>query len=88
MRFEGFRRAFELTVLIAAGAHLAVYFAVFGFGKSPRGVQMFNFFDLLDLEYFFPGLIEGWPSFVFSYCLLFALFAACLWFVRRRRGVS
>jgi len=73
------------TVLLAVLVHLCVYTAIWLTEKSPRGFLIFNFFNMLDLEVFFPQLVEGVCNFCLSYLSLLGAFLVILFRFTERR---
>ncbi|MBI2641208.1 hypothetical protein HYW87_01265 [Candidatus Roizmanbacteria bacterium] len=73
-------RAFVITLLIFASAHLAIlYTSAFYTGD----IERINVFRLLDLQLFFPDIHKGFVSFVLSYASFLLLFLLIFFFVTK-----
>jgi len=75
-------RALGIFLLSAASIHLTL---IFVHSVRVGNFRLFNLFDILDLDLFFPRIATGNLSFVLSAIISVALFCAIFLFAAKRR---
>lgn len=76
-------KAAAYTILIAASTHIALL-VLYAFTTGDFAVL--NAFDILDLELFFPSIIDGQYSFALSWLLIGAIYFAMYMKVSKKKS--
>ena len=66
--------AFAKLLFISAAIHMSLYGVIYLMGKSEKGLLLFNYFDIIDLDLFFPELINGFGMFIISQIVTLIIF--------------
>ena len=67
--------ALKKTILLYAILHLII---LLGYAIYSNNFKLLNLFNILDLELFFPNILNGFVSDIFSLVVLIIIYIICL----------
>lgn len=76
--------ALAYTMLFSAALHMTIYVIIWVQQKDPRGIEIFNYFDILDLDYYWPSLVNGQGVFIISLIVAAGVYSFFYWFFSKK----